>query len=209
MRSVEEALDIFENDGYKAVVSRNYPFPVVLPSCIHRYQKYVVLSGGLGSSAYVFRHLEDHFKTQGSARPCTDGTRVQMCADPQLVVVKGLLLDRKNSILRTRIARASYGVVVEQRYSKKVHFGQLVRLDPFDKKKYVTDQIHWLVKKGDKITTDKTFSLTIERRALIEDRRMWTEKVVTSENGQTWLSNNMTEREYSPTQVNLSNSSTY
>ena len=117
-----------------------------------------------------------------------------MCADPQLVVVKGLLLERKDSILRTRVARASYGVVIEQPYSKRNHFSQGIRLDPLNQKKYVTDQIEWLVKRGDKIPANKVFSVTIERRAALEDTRQWTEHIVWSENGENWLPRNMTER---------------
>jgi hypothetical protein len=118
-----------------------------------------------------------------------------MCSDPQLVVVKGLLLERKNSILRTRLARASYGVIIEQPYSKRYHFSQQMRLDPLNQKKYVTDQIEWLVKRGDKISADKTFSITIERRAALGDPRQWIENIVWSENGEHWLPRNMTERE--------------
>lgn len=117
-----------------------------------------------------------------------------MCADPQLVVVKGLLLERKDSILRTRVARASYGVVIEQPYSKRNHFSQGIRLDPLNQKKYVTDQIEWLVKRGDRIPANKVFSVTIERRAALEDTRQWTEHIVWSENGENWLPRNMTER---------------
>jgi hypothetical protein len=152
------------------------------------------LSGGLGSSAYVFQKLDKYFQQERSTRFCVDETRIQMCADPQLVVVKGLLLERKNSILRTRLARASYGIVTEQLYSKKRHFNPHTKLDPHNKKIYATDQIEWLVKRGDRIPAGKIFNITVERRASKEDPRRWTENVVWSENPQNCLPNSMTQR---------------
>ncbi|KAK4186983.1 hypothetical protein QBC35DRAFT_474913 [Podospora australis] len=172
LETLEEGLDKFEQDGFTSV-------------------KYVVLSGGLGSSSYIFRKIKEHISV--SSRRSLNGTRVQMCAEPQLVVIKGLLLEQMNSILRTRIARASYGVVTSPKYSKLRHFGQKVSVDPFDGKRYVSDQIQWLVKRGDKIAAGQLLSVQIERRAGEHEPLRWTETIVWSENGADWLPNNMTE----------------
>ncbi len=77
------------------------------------------------------------------------------CQDPQLVVVRGLLLDHQQrmetgnlSVLATRVARASYGVVVKEAYSPAQHFNEDVVEDPFDsKKRWAINQIQWLIRK--------------------------------------------------------------
>lgn len=101
----------------------------------------MVLSGGLGSSAYVRDQLQQRFL----AFPHPNSSRVAVipCNDPQLVVVRGLLLDRQQRwqtnntkpILASRLARASYGVIVEQTYSPEVHIGEGVRVGERDRKK--------------------------------------------------------------------------
>ncbi|KAJ0274642.1 hypothetical protein COL940_009232 [Colletotrichum noveboracense] len=77
------------------------------------------------------------------------------CQDPQLVVVRGLLLDHQQkmetgrlSVLATRIARASYGVVIKEVYSPQMHFNEDIQNDAFDpKKKWAVNQIRWLIRK--------------------------------------------------------------
>jgi hypothetical protein len=117
-----------------------------------------------------------------------------MCADPQLVVVKGHLHERMNCILRKRLARASYGIVIEQPFSEKQHFSQRVKLGLLNRKKYITDQIEWFVKRGDRIPAGKTINITVERRAALGAPKQWTENIVWSENGGHWLPKNMTQR---------------
>jgi hypothetical protein len=67
----------------------------------HCLKKYILLSGGLGSSRYILQRLEEHIER--SRRRSLQGTRIEMSYDPQLIVVKGLLLQHTNSILWTRI----------------------------------------------------------------------------------------------------------
>lgn len=51
-------------------------------------------------------------------------------------------------VLASRIARASYGVVVQQIYSPAYHFGEDIIHDPYErKKKWAINQIQWLIKK--------------------------------------------------------------
>jgi hypothetical protein len=82
----------------------------------------MVLSGGLGSSTYVRDCLQQRF--MNFPHPNAHRVAILPCQDPQLVVVRGLLLDRQQkmetgnlSVLSTRIARASYGVVVQEVYT--------------------------------------------------------------------------------------------
>jgi len=78
-----------------------------------------VLSGGLGSNAYVQNKLQEHFET--SRHPNAGQVTILRAQEPQLVVVRGLLEERKQkmrsgnlSVLASRVARASYGVVIKE-----------------------------------------------------------------------------------------------
>lgn len=113
----------------------------------------MILAGGLGSSAYVRDTIENHLLHlhHPNARRMT----VIPCQEPQLVVVRGLLLDRQQrmetgnrEVLESRIARMSYGVVVQEPYNPTVHLDEDVRQDPYDsKKKWAVNQIQWLIYK--------------------------------------------------------------
>ncbi|KAG5937625.1 hypothetical protein E4U53_008167 [Claviceps sorghi] len=108
--------------------------------------------------------------------------------DPQLVVVRGLLLDHQQktesearaAVLATRVARASYGVVVREAYSSARHFDEEVIRDPFDGRKlWAVNQIEWMIRKGD--TTDtgtplvKTFQSHMAER---DTQRSWVTDIV-------------------------------
>lgn len=113
----------------------------------------MILSGGLGSSAYVRDRLEQQLLNY--QHPNASQVAVVPCQDPQLVVVRGLLLEQQQrletgnvSVLASRIARASYGVVVRELYSPASHFGEDVVADEFNtKKKFAINQIQWLIRK--------------------------------------------------------------
>lgn len=75
------------------------------------------------------------------------------------MVVKGLLLDRMqrldtgiNSVLLTRKARASYGVIGMVKYNAEKHFNQDIYEDKFDGQRYALNQINWLIKKVSRLT---------------------------------------------------------
>lgn len=112
----------------------------------------MVLSGGLGSSAYVRDRLSREmtiYPHQGAPQ-----LKILQAPDPQLVVVKGLLLDRLQKlesgfipVLINRRARASYGTVCKTKYNPAIHEGEVVRKDPFDGEMYAMDQIDWIIKK--------------------------------------------------------------
>ncbi|KAK1829523.1 hypothetical protein QBC39DRAFT_356326 [Podospora conica] len=175
---LEEALDTFEKgaSGASGAV------------------KYIILSGGLGSSWYTLQRLEKY--VEQSKRQSLKGTQIQMCAEPQLVVVKGLLLDHTDRILRTRIARASYGVVIKERYSPKRHFEQPEEKEDCDEKLYVTGQIKWIIKRGDKLVNGEEHFATITQHAMArpnEAPRKWIETIVSSENPERCEPKNMLE----------------
>jgi hypothetical protein len=52
------------------------------------------------------------------------------------------------SVLASRVARASYGVIVKEHYVVERHFNEELVEDPNDsKRKWALNQIQWLIKK--------------------------------------------------------------
>lgn len=164
----------------------------------------MVLSGGLGSSAYVRDQLQQRFLS--FPHPNARRVAVIPCNDPQLVVVRGLLLDRQQrwltnntkSILASRMARTSYGVVVQRTYSPEVHVGEEVRVDKYDnKKKWAVNQIQWLIKKGDVVDPNaplvKSFEISLAEGELT---RSWDATMVMSPNDPALLPSSMRKREF-------------
>ncbi|KAK5999197.1 hypothetical protein PT974_01588 [Cladobotryum mycophilum] len=155
---------------------------------------YMILSGGLGSSAYVRDAIQQHLLIQ----PHANATRVAVipCHDPQLVVVRGLLLDRQQrmetgylSVLASRIARTSYGIVVRQLYSPAQHFDEEVMQDLWNpQKKWAINQINWLIRKGDTVDPNVPLVKTFEYHLGPGDTtRSWTSDIVVSQNEPSFL----------------------
>ena len=114
----------------------------------------MVLSGGLGSSAYVRQRLQQQFMS--FPHPNATQVTVLPCKDPQLVVVQGLLLNKKQQAdsgniaptLATTVARASYGVIVQEIYSPQLHYNEDQVRDTYDPSKvWAINQIQWLIRK--------------------------------------------------------------
>ncbi|KAH8657847.1 hypothetical protein BX600DRAFT_415644 [Xylariales sp. PMI_506] len=156
---------------------------------------HIVLSGGLGSSPYIRDQLQQQF--MNFPHPNASRVAILPCQDPQLVVVRGLLLDRQQkmetggtaSVLSARIARASYGVVVQEVYTPAKHFNEDVVVDPYDKKqKWATNQIEWLIKKGDVITPGSPLVKAMQIRLASNDTtRAWTSHFIVSHNEPSFL----------------------
>ena len=112
----------------------------------------MILSGGLGSSRYV----RDCIQHELMKLPHAYAHQIQIlqAPDPQLVVVKGLLLDRLQKldsglthVIVSRVARASYGLVCKVKYDPEIHFNETIQKDPYDGELYAMGQIDWLIKK--------------------------------------------------------------
>lgn len=95
------------------------------------------------------------------AMPYLNASQVKIVSatDPQLVVVKGLLLDRlqkldsgSKPVLVTRKARASYGMVCKMKYNSDLHFQEELKKDPLDGQTYAMSQIDWLIRKARQCT---------------------------------------------------------
>ncbi|KAF2728383.1 hypothetical protein EJ04DRAFT_546806 [Polyplosphaeria fusca] len=132
------------------------------------FQKYpneqvahLVLSGGLGNSAYVQSQLRAHYQSSGV--PNARHIRVRIAPDPQLAVCKGMVSDRvrklltSQSVLGWRCCRASYGTVCKILYNPAdpTHAGKELVRDPMNGKMYVSNAIAWFVRKGEPITVDR------------------------------------------------------
>ena len=107
---------------------------------------YLILSGGLGSSKYVRDRLQRELTVNPHA--CAKQIKIIQASNPQLVVVKGLLQDRLQSldsniapVIVSRIARASYGIVCKRRYNPLIHINDTIEKDRYDGEKYALSQI--------------------------------------------------------------------
>ncbi|KAI1056580.1 hypothetical protein LB507_002025, partial [Fusarium sp. FIESC RH6] len=155
---------------------------------------YVILSGGLGSSAYVREALQEHLTRL--QHPNARNIVVIPSQDPQLVVARGVLENKRQrmesgnkSVLSSWIARASYGVIVQEVYLPAQHFDEDVRQDPWDPNiKWATNQIQWLIKKGDTVNPDSPVNKLFEIRLKDGDTtRAWDAEIVVSNNERQWL----------------------
>ncbi|KIW12405.1 hypothetical protein PV08_09682 [Exophiala spinifera] len=125
---------------------------------------YIVLSGGLGSSPYVRQQFRKRYQLGDIGLPNAASVEVLTTREPQLAVVHGLVLDRIQAlkfdtcILPARCSRHSYGIVVRVLYDPVEHLGADIVIDPRDKSKWAEQQIHWLVRQGETISTEKGVS---------------------------------------------------
>jgi hypothetical protein len=115
-------------------------------------KSYLILSGGLGSSKYVRDRIQHELMR--TPHPYAHQVQILQGSDPQLVVVRGLLLDRlqkldsgRTAVIVSRIARASYGFVCKAKYNPAIHFNEIIKRDPYDGEMYAMGQIDWLIKK--------------------------------------------------------------
>ncbi|PKS07401.1 hypothetical protein jhhlp_006003 [Lomentospora prolificans] len=153
-------------------------------------QQFMVLSGGLGSSAYVRQRLQQQFMS--FPHPNATQVTVLPCKDPQLVVVQGLLLNKKQQAdsgniaptLATTVARASYGVIVQEIYSPQLHYNEDQVRDTYDPSKvWAINQIQWLIRKGDVLDPNQPIVKSFEiRLGQNETTRSWDSTIVMSPN---------------------------
>jgi len=117
-------------------------------------QPHLVLSGGLGNSAYVYQRLRDRYAFGNSPFPNARSLQVKVAPEPQMVVCKGIVADRVQklktgkSVLGWRCSRASYGTLAKVLYNPQnsEHFGRTPVRDNFDGKLYILECISWFIK---------------------------------------------------------------
>jgi len=123
---------------------------------------HLVLSGGLGNSAYVQIRLRERYSLGNAPFPNSQSLQVRVAPEPQLVVCKGIVADRVQklktgkSVLGWRCSRASYGTLCKRLYNPQnsTHFGHYTEKDPLDGKLYILNCINWFIKKGEPVSID-------------------------------------------------------
>ncbi|KAF4544176.1 HSP70 family protein [Lasiodiplodia theobromae] len=116
---------------------------------------HVILSGGLGNSAYVQKRLMERYARGRHTFLNAQNIHFRTAPDPQLAVSKGLVTDhlRKlrsgKSVLDWRCCRASYGTLCKVAYEKNNpdHRGKKVHKDPINGKLYISNAIAWFIRK--------------------------------------------------------------
>ncbi|KAH8898753.1 hypothetical protein GQ53DRAFT_710631 [Thozetella sp. PMI_491] len=160
------------------------------------YIRYTILSGGLGSSAYVSEEIQNQLNAD--PHPAAPLITVVQDPEPQLVVVKGLLLDRMQkidsgvrSVLAQRRARASYGVVCKQRYNAAIHGNEETMTDSIDGLLYAMNQIEWIIKKGDVVDPERPTVSDYKKKVEMNSTvRQWDNFIMISHNDRESLPKN-------------------
>lgn len=164
---------------------------------------HLVLSGGLGNSAYVQRQLRKHYAN--NKIPNAQDIKVRIAPDPQLAVCKGLVSDRvrklvtSRSVLGWRCCRASYGTLCKIAYDRKNpdHEGKELVRDPMNGKLYIVQSIAWFVRKGEPVSVDQPIVHRFVKKVSPGDpRRAFPTSVIQSDLSGGRLPNQMNEREY-------------
>ncbi|KAF5027453.1 hypothetical protein F66182_443 [Fusarium sp. NRRL 66182] len=171
---------------------------------VYMQQVYKIVMEGVGYDASLFK-IRSELTVQAGAlqerltnlhHPNARDIVVIPSQDPQLVVARGLLENKRQrmesgnkSVLSTWIARASYGVIVQQVYMPAHHFDEDIQQDPWDPDvKWATNQIQWLIKKGDTVDPDSPLIKPFEIRLKEGDTtRAWDAEIVVSNNEPEWL----------------------
>ncbi|KAI4610560.1 uncharacterized protein J4E87_010736 [Alternaria ethzedia] len=133
---------------------------------------HLVLSGGLGNSAYVQNCLRSRYAFGSTLYSNAQHMQIRIAPDPQLVVCKGNVADRVQklksgqSVLGWRCSRASYGTMCKILYDpfNLAHFGLRTEVDPLDKKEYVMDCIDWFIKQGEPVSSDFPIVKSFQRK---------------------------------------------
>ena len=122
----------------------------------NRRVDYMILSGGLGSSPYVKKKLEERYCKE-KLYPNAAEMAILRAETPQLVVAKGLVTDHlrtgskdmnKISVLQNWISPRSYGIVCVKPWDPYVHLEQdRDAPDELTGKAYAKNQITWIIKK--------------------------------------------------------------
>ena len=152
---------------------------------------HLVLSGGLGRSAYVQQMLRARYGDGSSPYSNARSMQVRVAPDPQLAVCKGLVADRQRKlkagegVMGWRCCRASYGLICRELYdsSNIKHIGRATEKDSRDGKQYVNDCVDWFVIQGQPVSVDKPISHPFRRKIAPGDpRRVFPTKIVVSYN---------------------------
>ncbi|KAK5129854.1 hypothetical protein LTR08_002762 [Meristemomyces frigidus] len=150
--------------------------------------RYLILSGGLGSSPYLQKRLRDRYERgKGGDFPNAQNMEVLVAEKPQLAVVYGLVLARiqalkgGNEVIPFRRCPVSYGVLCREPYDAIKHQGEDIEQDPYDKKRWAEKQVSWFVKRGQKVGVDEGIVQRFQYKIRVgQEREPWRAKIVMS-----------------------------
>lgn len=148
--------------------------------------RYIILSGGLGSSNYIKQKVVAELYNTPSRLMSRGLVEVLVAPDPQLAVAKGLVMDRSQTlghdvtVWAGRCCRVSYGIVCRYPYDSKEHVGEPTVNDPITGALWAVDQIEWIIKEvsrksglgrvDDRMTADTSHrAISSLKRALQSD----------------------------------------
>ncbi|XDG00407.1 hypothetical protein ABKA04_000022 [Annulohypoxylon sp. FPYF3050] len=108
-----------------------------------------------------------------SLHPYAHQVKVLQAPDPQLVVVKGLLLDRLQKL------DSGLAPVI---YNPAIHLDEEIKTDAYDGEQYAMSQIDWLIKKGDPVYSNAPITTTYTKKVDPKDpNRTWESVVMISD----------------------------
>ncbi|KAF8242077.1 actin-like ATPase domain-containing protein [Wilcoxina mikolae CBS 423.85] len=131
---------------------------------------YIILSGGLGSSKYIQRHLIQRY-VKDSPGSDKKGVKILIADDPQTVVCRGLVLDRIHQIFHVkpiishRCSRASYGFVFDMPYDKEKHKQskrERIKLK-VDGRYYLPGRINWFINRDEPVECGRFITVPFSR----------------------------------------------
>jgi hypothetical protein len=133
---------------------------------------HLILSGGLGNSAYVQSKLETRYAFGLSTFACARTVQVHVAPEPQLCVCRGLVQDRIRrlssgvGVLGWRCSRASYGTICKMPYEagNQSHAGRQITKDPYTGKLYLINAIEWFIYKGQPVNSDTPITRPFTRK---------------------------------------------
>jgi hypothetical protein len=136
------------------VVCSLLPYLPVCDLFFNTDQAHMVLSGGLGNSAYVRDQLHSRYACGNAPHINASNLQIRVAPDPQLVVCKGNVADRVQkltsgqSVLGWRCSRSSYGLLCKVKYdaNNPAYYGLNTARDPLDGQLYIMDYIDWFIK---------------------------------------------------------------
>ncbi|CAD0083297.1 unnamed protein product [Aureobasidium vineae] len=104
----------------------------------------VILCGGFGDNVYLYESLKTHFED-------TEDFAVLQPSNAWTAIARGAIIHciEGEGLVRTRIARRHYGVVMRAVYNEEKHGESVNKVhDPNDGRWYVDNRIDWYVAKG-------------------------------------------------------------
>ena len=176
---------------------------------------FLILSGGFGQNQYVRDRLTEYLRTKTTSDDSAIDPNVEVLSavNPQLAVVRGLVYNRAQEMMGLTpvyeqvCCRMSYGIVVQEEYSKRKHQGQIPRTSESDGKLWVHGQIDWIIKQGVQVPSTgmrRTYEWTMTDEDDEDQTSAWSCHIVSCDYPRQHLPPNISHRDVkSVCQINV------